>query len=87
MARAPKAPAPTDTVESLEDAAALPESSLYERIVSAATAARLAGDFGQHGALLAIETSMIELKHKIAAVEGALGDDARALITELKAVL
>ncbi|KVV22315.1 hypothetical protein WK80_22255 [Burkholderia multivorans] len=87
MARAPKATAPADTAEPIEDVAERPESSLYERIVAAATTARLANDFAAHGALLAIETSMIELKHKIAAVEGALSDDARALITELTAIL
>lgn len=87
MARTSKATAPADTVESLEEIVPQPESSLYERIVEAATAARVAGDFAAHGALLAIETSMVELKHKIAAVESALGDDARALVDQVTAVL
>lgn len=61
--------------------------SLYEQIVAAAAATRLAGDHAAHGALLAIETSMIELKNKIAMVEGTLPDDARAVVDQLKAAL
>ncbi|MBN3757216.1 hypothetical protein G3N95_30040 [Paraburkholderia sp. Tr-20389] len=72
--------------EPAAEPAAEPQS-LYAQIVEAAATTRLAGDHAAHGALLAIETSMIELKNKIAMVEGALPEDARAIVDQLKAAL
>lgn len=74
----------TKTEPAVEPAEAL---SLYAQIVAAAAATRHAGDHAAHGALLAIETSMIELKNRIAHVEDVLPDDARAIVDQLKAVL
>lgn len=68
-----------------EPAAEVP--GLYAQLVEVAAASRLAGDHATHGALLAIETSMIELKNKIAMVEGALPNDARSIVDQLKAAL
>lgn len=79
--------APVETAASEEPATAATAGGVHAEVQAAVKAAADAGDHPAHAALSGIETSLVELRMKLASFEHVISEDVQAVIAKIKAFL